>query len=117
MTKEKLNKILEETKEYLSSNSFLKRTFYIENNEPKPRRKYEEFGEAEKARWFCIFDDVKPLLTRLNVVKFLNKGEENINNDEELSKLTEEFEKLESQRKKDWSISYQTVLSNSMIDI
>jgi hypothetical protein len=117
MTKDKLNKILTDTKAYLLSNSFLKRTFYIENNEPKPRSKYEEFGEAEEARWFCVFKDVEPLLKRLNVVTFLNKKEENGIKDEEIEKLTEEFKVLESQRKNDWSINYQKVLSNSMIDI
>ena len=117
MTKDELNKILTDTKAYLLSNCFLKRTFYIENNEPKPRRKYEEFEEAEEARWFCVFKDVEPLLKRLNVVTFLNKKEENGTKDEEIEKLTEEFTKLETQRKNDWSINYQKVLSNSMIDI
>ena len=115
MTKEKLNKVFEDTKTYLLSYSFLKRTFYIKNNVPKQRWKYKDFGEAEEARWFCVFNDVKPLLKRLNVVVFLNK--EDINNDEEIKKLSDEFEKLEKERKKDWSINYQKKLSTSMIDI
>ena len=115
MTKEKLNKVFTDTKTYLLSNSFLKRTFYIENNEPKQRRKYEDFGEAEEARWFCVFNDVKPLLKRLNVVVFLNKGD--INKDEEIKKLNDEFGELAKQRKKDWFINYQKKLSTSMIDI
>ena len=72
---------------------------------------------AEEARWFCVFKDVEPLLKRLNIVYFLNKGEDNSKKDEELSKIIEEFEELKNQRKKDWSINYQKVLSNSMIDI
>jgi len=67
MTEEKLNEILLETNAFLSGYSFLKRTFITENNQPQQRLKFENFGDGEIARWFCVFNDVKPLLERLYI--------------------------------------------------
>ena len=117
INEEELNEILLETNAFLSGYSFLKRTFITENNQPQQRLKFENFGDGEIARWFCVFNDVKPLLERLYIIQFENKITPNPEEDEETKKLIEDFEEKGKQKKSDWSTKYQSSLNISMIDV
>ena len=108
LTKQELNKILEETKKYLRSHEFLKEIFHLSLKE---RLKYERFGEDENYRWFCVFFDVENLLKRLNQLE--NKDFEN---SDEINKLCEDFQKEAEKRKNDWKMKYQEDDENSMLD-
>ena len=39
--------------------------FYHENNIIKVKRTYQDFGENEKTRWFCVFKDFKGILKKI----------------------------------------------------
>lgn len=102
-----LDKIYDEVERYVSSYNFLKKTFFLRNNEPITRRNdYQRFGEKEKSRWFCVFKDVEPLLKKLNLL-VVNSMDEN--SDNEYKKLIEDFEAKTRQKKRDWAIQYQNV--------
>ena len=109
-----LNKIYEDVQRYVNSYTFLKKTFYLDNNQPRSRRtNFQSFGDLENARWFCVFQDVKVLLKRLNIL-VVNKVKED--SDKEYSELIKDFEKKGKEKKKDWAIKYQKEINRSIID-
>ena len=109
-----LNKIYEDVLKYVNVYTFLKKTFYLEDNQPKSRRtNFQPFGDLENARWFCIFQDVKVLLKRLNILVVNNIKE---NSDNQYKRLTEEFEEKGKKKKEDWAIKYQQEINRSIID-
>ena len=107
ISQKELKKTFEETRQYIMGRAFLKKTFYIENNVIKTRRSYLEFGENENIRWFCIFKDVRGILTKIFFMELFSKNFTNIYSDEEIQDLLKKLEEKEEQKKNNWSILYQ----------
>ena len=107
ISQKELKKTFEETRQYIMSRAFLKKTFYIENNVIKTRRSYLEFGENENIRWFCIFKDVRGILTKIFFMELFSKNFTNIYSDEEIQDLLKKLEEKGEQKKNNWPILYQ----------
>ena len=108
ITKEELNKILKETENYLKSKKYLEETF--KKDLTRIFEDYEDFGDDEKSRWFCVFFDVEELLKRNYEIQ-LGKGDY-----EKIKKLKNDFENQAKEKKKDWDIKYQDDDVESMLD-
>ena len=104
LTPEGLDKIFREVELYVATHSFLRKTFYIKDNLPTPRRNYEPFSEKEESRWFCVYKDVMVLLQRINYLEINNI---NPDNDIDLNILISTLEEKAKEKKKDWGINYQ----------
>ena len=107
ISQKELKKTFEETRQYIMRRVFLKKTFYIENNVIKTKRSYLEFGENENIRWFCIFKDVRGILTKIFFMELFSKNFTNIYSDEEIQDLMKKLEEKGEQKKNNWSILYQ----------
>lgn len=111
MNENELNKIMAETKIYIESHTFLKKTFYLdEKKNPTPRRAYQEFREKENARWFCVFKDVENLLKKMNIIEYSLKRHVSREIDNEIDAIMNQFESKTKDKKKDWSIKYQKII-------
>jgi len=107
-----LKKTFEETKQYIMNRVFLKKTFYIENNIIKAKRSYEEFGDNENIRWFCIFKDVKGILKKIYFMElFANKKFSNLYSDEEIKNILTKLEEKGEPNKNNWSVLYQNEMT------
>ena len=107
-----LKKIFEETKKYILSRAFLKNTFYHENNIIKVKRTYQDFGENEKTRWFCVFKDFKGILKKIYFMEIYSNNILNLYSFDEIRKIMKNLEEKEEQKENDWSIKYQNKLTN-----
>ena len=105
LSEPELEKIFNDVKKYTNVRNFLNETFGIKNNQIRSRRTdYQPFGESENARWFCVYQDVKELLRRLN---YCEVNVMNVNNDEIYNGLIADFERKMNERKEDWAIKCQ----------
>ena len=104
LTSEGLDEVFREVELYVSTHSFLHKTFYIKDNLPTPRRSYEHFSEKEESRWFCVYKDVILILQRIN---FLEINNINPNTDINLNILISTLEEKAKKKKNDWAIKYQ----------
>ena len=110
---EGLDKIFKDVERYANLYTFLKKTFYFENNQPRSRRtNFQSFGDLENARWFCVYQDVKNLLKRLNILVVNNIKEDS---DSEYISLIQEFDKKGKIKKKDWALKYQQEINRSIL--
>ena len=107
-----LKKIFEETKKYILSRAFLKNTFYHENNIIKVKRTYQDFGENEKTRWFCVFKDFKGILKKIYFMEIYSNNILNLYSFDEIRKIMKNLEEKEEQKENDWSIKYQNKMTN-----
>ena len=107
ITQKELKKTFEETRKYIMSRVFLKKTFIIEKNIIKERRSYSDFGENENIRWFCIFKDVKGILKKIFFMELYSNNFSNLPSDEEIQDLMKKLEEKGEQKKNNWSILYQ----------
>jgi hypothetical protein len=112
ITQKELKKTFEETKQYIMSRVFLKKTFIIEKNIIKERRSYSDFGENENIRWFCIFKDVKGILKKIFFMELYSNNFSNLPSDEEIQDLMKKLEEKGEQKKNNWSVLYQNKLTN-----
>jgi len=99
-----LKKTFEETRQYIMNQVFLKETFYIENNIIKEKRSYEEFGENENIRWFCIFKDVRGILKKKYFMELFSSNFSNLYSDEQVKNILAKLEEKGDQNKTNWSI-------------
>ena len=110
---EGLDKIFKDVERYANLYTFLKKTFYFENNQPRSRRtNFQSFGDLENARWFCVYQDVKNLLKRLNILVVNNIKEDS---DSEYISLIQEFDKKGKIKKRDWALKYQQEINRSIL--
>ena len=112
ITQKELKKTFEETRQYIMSRVFLKKTFIIEKNIIKERRSYLDFGENENIRWFCIFKDVKGILKKIFFMELYSNNFSNLPSDEEIQDLMKKLEEKGEQKKNNWSVLYQNKLTN-----
>jgi len=105
LSEPELEKIFNDVKKYTNVRNFLNETFGIKNNQIRSRRTdYQPFGESENARWFCVYQDVKELLRRLN---YCEVNVMNVNNDEIYNGLIADFERKMNERKERETICVQ----------
>ena len=112
ITPTKLKKIFDETKRYILSRAFLQNTFYYENDAIKPKRTYQDFGEDEKTRWFCVFKDVIGMLKKIYFFELCSNNLVKVNSFDEIRKMIKNIEGKEELKENDWSIKYQNKLTN-----
>jgi len=112
ISQKELKKTFEETRQYIMSRVFLKKTFYIEKNVIKEKRSYLDFGENENVRWFCIFKDVKGILKKIFFMELYSNNFINLSSDEEIQDLMKKLGEKEEQKRNNWSVLYQNKLTN-----
>ena len=116
LTEKELKNIFNQVKSFTNENfTYLKRTFYLQNNYPYTRRHdHQKFNdEQDEARWFCIYRDVKELLRMLNMCVISKFSQ---NNKETYLQLENEFEQKTRIKKRDWDIKYQREFSLTMVE-
>ena len=105
LNEEELKNIMNDVKKYMNNYQYLKNTFFIYNNQLRSRRNdYQNFGEMDNGRWFCIYKDVKELLTMLNLCLINNNNQNYLG---QYMKLSEDFELKMKEKKQDWAIKAQ----------
>ena len=105
LSEEELNNIFKEVNNYTNNYTFLQQTFYMQNNNLRSRRNdYQNFGELNNGRWFCVYKDVKELLRMLNLCLINNIIP---NNYRPYMQLAQNFELKMKEKKRDWAIKAQ----------
>ena len=105
LNEEELKNIMNDVKKYMNNYQYLKNTFFIYNNQLRSRRNdYQNFGEMDNGRWFCIYKDVKELLKMLNLCLINNNNQNYLG---QYMKLSEDFELKMKEKKQDWAIKAQ----------
>ena len=105
LSEEELNNIFKEVNNYTNNYTFLQQTFYMQNNNLRSRRNdYQNFGELNNGRWFCVYKDVKELLRMLNLCLINNIIP---NNYRPYMQLAQDFELKMKEKKRDWAIKAQ----------
>jgi len=105
LSEEELSNIFKEVNNYTNNYTFLQQTFYMQNNNLRSRRNdYQNFGELNNGRWFCVYKDVKELLRMLNLCLINNIIP---NNYRPYMQLAQNFELKMKEKKRDWAIKAQ----------
>jgi selenocysteine lyase/cysteine desulfurase len=105
LSEEELNNIFKEINDFTNNYTFLQKTFYMQNNNIRSRRNdYQNFGELNNGRWFCVYQDVKELLRMLNLCLINNIIP---NNYRPYMQLAQDFELKMKEKKRDWAIKAQ----------
>ena len=105
LSEEELNNIFKEVNNYTNNYTFLQQTFYMQNNNLRSRRNdYQNFGELNNGRWFCVYKDVKELLRMLNLCLINNIIP---NNYRPYMQLAQDFELKMKEKKRHWAIKAQ----------
>ena len=105
LSEEELNNIFKEVNDFTNNYTFLQKTFYMQNNNIRSRRNdYQNFGELNNGRWFCVYQDVKELLRMLNLCLINNIIP---NNYRPYMQLAQDFELKMKEKKRDWAIKAQ----------
>ena len=105
LSEEELNNIFKEVNDFTNNYTFLQKTFYMQNNNIRSRRNdYQNFGELNNGRWFCVYQDVKELLRMLNLCLINNIIP---NNYRPYMQLAKDFELKMKEKKRDWAIKAQ----------